>query len=225
MTTWALVQNNQIQVGPRDWNRWVFEGWLQEEMGIVYPVPPLPDQAIYQIDPVTAIVEVTISDPPAYNPRTQPPAGPWLTVQPTSVTGTWTIQDLDLPAARVNLKGALSANRYLREVGGTTAQIQGRTVPLDTDRVTRQIWANMLVANLSNVSYKFSSDIWLTLSQADIQTIAGVLIAKVQGDFDWEKSVIDLIDAAPDIATLNGIDVGDPPPPTPSTPPTTPGAP
>ena len=210
MTMWALVQNNQIKVGPRDWNRWVWRGWIQEEMSIDFAVPPLPDRDLYEIDPVTVITKVTISEPPSYNPRTQTPAGPWLTVEPTQVTGEWTIQDLDLSTAQTNLKAALAANRYDRETSGTTADIQGQTVPLDTDRVTRQIWANMLVAGLSNVSYKFSSNTWLTLSQADIQTITGILIAKVQADFDWEKSIIDLIDAAQDTATLNTIDVGDP---------------
>ena len=214
MAMWALIQENSIVLGPRTWNRWVFEGWIQDELGITFSLPQLDPTDSIIINDTVKIVGANIPDPPEMNSHTQQPAGPFLTYDGVSVTGYYTIADQDLAAAKNNLLSQLASNRYNREISGCTVTVQGNSVTIETDRINRQIWNNMLTAGLNNVVYKFSHTLWLTLTTSDIQNIAAALIAKVQGDFDWEQSVTNQILAAQDVATLNAIDIGDPIPAT-----------
>lgn len=208
MAMWALIHENQIVLGPRNWNRWVFQEWLQEELNIEISLPQLDPASSVIITDTVSIVVANISTPPPMNPHTQQPAGPFLTFNGTIVEGYYTIGEQNIDVAKTNLLNQLATNRYNREISGCEVVIQGQTVKVDTDRINRQIWNNMLTAGLDNVNYKFSPTVWLTLTTSDIQTIANALVTKVQGDFNWEQTVTNEILAATDIETLNSIDIG-----------------
>jgi hypothetical protein len=212
---WALVQNNQIQVGPRDWNRIVFQDWLQENMNISMVLDLAEPNYSVIIDSQTQIMPVIVDGLPEYNPYTQELAGPFMTVRDGFVEGYFTTANRNLDTVRGDMLNDLSNNRYNREVSGVEVTIQDVTFTVPTDRVNRDLWTAMTVAQLDNVSYKVDNRTWLVLTKSDIQTVVAAILTKIQGDYAWEKSIHDAIIAAPDHETLAGIDVGNPQPASP----------
>jgi hypothetical protein len=134
-------------------------------------------------------------------------AGPWLTVQGDHVQGVYTTVDQHHVTVQNSLKDQLSQNRYAFEVGGGFVTLSGEPVLIPTDRVNRDLWTAMVAAGLTTVNYKVHSDRWLTLSQADIQLVAGCLINMVQTLYNWEKNVVDEINNTTDLAQLAMIDI------------------
>ena len=93
--------------------------------------------------------------------------------------------------------------------------LQGLTLPVSTDRVTRQIWFNAIQQNIASQTWKFDNTTWLTLSLAEMQSVADAMTAHVQAAFDWEKSLHDQITSAADLATLANLNITWPDPPAP----------
>jgi len=218
---WALISNQILEVGPRDWNRWVFQGWIQENLNTLISLPQLPaSDDVIVVNSFTSIVPVVWDPDPVYNSRIQQLSGPILTVNTDSITGSYSVSDQPIAQVQNTMLGQLALNRYNQEVSGCTVTLQGLTLPVSTDRVTRQIWFNAIQQNIASQTWKFDNTTWLTLSLAEMQSVADAMTAHVQAAFDWEKSLHDQITSATDLATLANLNINWPDPPAPG-----PGAP
>jgi hypothetical protein len=216
---WALISNDVIEQGPRDWNRWVFQGWILEnlDLNIFLPQQPVSNDPII-VNDYTRIVPVIMETAPDFNSRTQQLAGPELSITLDNVTGFYTVADQPIPQVQGVMLDQLAANRYAQEISGCTVTLQDQTLWVSTDRVTRQIWLNALQLGVTNQTWKFNNTTWLTLTTAEMQSVADAMTAHVQAAFDWEKSLHDQIVSATDLLTLANINIMWPDPANPGAP-------
>jgi hypothetical protein len=205
---WILVYNNQIQLGPREYNRWIFQDWLAENLGIIISLPqqPLGNNPII-IDENTRIIVVFFAPQPDFNPRIQQLAGPFITLSYDYADATWQVADQDIDVVKSTMLSQLANNRYNQEIAGVTVVLQEQSLWVSSDRVTRQVWLNALQLGLTSQTWKFNNNTWLTLDNQEIQAVVSALAAHVEQAFAWEKTIHDQIVSAGDLATLANIDI------------------
>ena len=205
---WILVYNNQIQLGPREYNRWIFQDWLAENLGMIISLPqqPIGNNPII-IDENTRIIVVFFAPQPDFNPRIQQLAGPFVTMQYDYANAEYQVADQDIEVVKSTMLAELAANRYNQEVAGVTVVLQDQSLWVSSDRVTRQVWLNALQLGVTTQTWKFNNNTWLVLDTQEIQTVVSGLTAHVEQAFAWEKSVHDEIIAANDLATLANINI------------------
>ena len=139
---YALTQNNQIKVGPREYYWSAFRNFLEQE-GISTDNLPLNYSGTDPIilNETTRIVPVVIEAQPAYNQYTEQLAGPTYTITDTLVTGAYTVADREITAAKNSMKSTLAANRYVEENTSITLTVQATEVTVSTTRgFDRDIW-------------------------------------------------------------------------------------
>ena len=205
---WILVYNNQIQLGPREYNRWIFQDWLAENLGIIISLPqqPIGNNPII-INENTRIIVVFFAPQPDFNPRIQQLAGPFVTMQYDYANAEYQVADQDIEVVKSTMLAELATNRYNQEVAGVTVVLQDQSLWVSSDRVTRQVWLNALQLGVTTQTWKFNNNTWLVLDTQEIQTVVSALTAHVEQAFAWEKSVHDEIIAANDLATLANINI------------------
>jgi Domain of unknown function (DUF4376) len=208
---YVIVQNRQVfLLGPVDWRPRFIQSEF-DDLEIPYQVPPTEqgyiniDQALntgtqygVEIFPVASVIT------PDIDPLFQHPVGPFWSFANEQATMTWQVTDADINEIKGKLKNMLADARYTKEIAGTTAQIQGQTVALDTSRDARLQYTYSLASwpsPTSTVNWKFG-DTWIALAQSDMQTIVQTVTAYIQAQFDWETQSASQIDAATDIPTL-----------------------
>lgn len=205
---WILVYNNQIQLGPREYNRWIFQAWLLENLDITVNLPQqVTTTAPIIIDDNTRIIYVIFAPQPDFNARIQQLAGPFISLQHDYANAEWQVAYQSIETVKSTLLSDLATNRYNQEIAGATVVLQGQNLWVSTDRTTRQVWMNALQLGVSSQTWKFNNNVWLILDNQEIQKVVSALTAHVEQAFAWEKSVHDQIIAAPDLATLANIDI------------------
>lgn len=208
---YVLVHKERVLVGPRDWNRPMFEGALQK-LKLQALLPRRDPQTLpIEIDEDTYITNASIVIPP-HNEKIETYHGPyWNFENKELAVGTYQIKDKLLSSIRELLRNQAAAERYRKEVEGTTTEVQGTTVTLDTSRDGRNVFAQkyILMADDETVNWKFPEG-WLTLTKAELGAVVAAGTAHIQGAFDWEKDKIEEIEAAEDAAALDAIVIIEP---------------
>lgn len=196
--------------GPRDWNKYQFEGALEKE-GIFFQVgrgAPLEQEIPIIINDDARILRARY-EYPTYNPRTQSLEGPFWEFTEKEAIGTFQVVYQGIQFIRHNLKQVLAENRWKKEVAGIEVDIQNTTVKVSTAREDRNQFELLRNSGADNVLWKFN-DVWLTLSSADIVILADSVKNHVQQSFDWEKTISDSIDLIENPEEFETVDVGDP---------------
>ena len=205
---WALISGETIQVGPREWNRWVFQEWIQENLDLLISLPQQKlDNDVISVSDTVNIVPVVMNTDPSYNSKTQALSGPDLTVSSNIVTGSYQVVDLPVYFVQNSLLDHISAVRYNQEIAGTVTQIQSQNVRVATDRVSRSAWTHAVIGSSDTFNWKFDNTTWLSLDKTDVQTVTDAVLSHVNAAYNWEKSTSDQIQAAQDLATLDAINL------------------
>ena len=207
----TIVQNNQIKLGPRDYYWSAFKNYLTAN-NISSDNLPLNYDGSEPIilDKDTKILAVTEVTQPSYHEYTEQLAGPNWTINETNITGTYTVADTELLSAKNAMKATLAQNRYNEENTIINLTVQSTPVQVSTNRgFDRDIWFQMqnLLPIGSTQVYKFSNDLWLTLTKGDIDDVVAAIVSHVQGSFDWEANISTEIDNATNKAQLEAIDL------------------
>jgi hypothetical protein len=203
---YVLVHKNRVIVGPRDWNRAMFEGALQKEK-ITALIPRVPPEVWpYVIDSETYLstCENVIPD---HNPKIECLYGPFFNMENQSkVIQTWGVKMKFMDMIRQELKDLAASERYKKEVSGAQVEIQNTLVSLDTSREGRNIFVQKysLMADTDVVNWKFP-ECWLTITRAELGDCISAGAAHIQAAFDWEKDISDQIDAAQTESELDQI--------------------
>lgn len=214
MQLYALVHNNQIQVGPRPWNRSFFLEYLQEEE---LDSTDLPRQT--PTDPVIttdwSILLVTSVTYP--NPYVQPfdeLVGPFWTIHTDHITGLYTKQDAPLHSIKGTLKNTVASNRYKLETGKLDFTFSdGQVVGLFTEREERMIYLNTLQAlpDGMTVSFKFRDGVFRTgVTKAELQDIVNLGMLHISSAFEWEADKVQEIENAVSVEELKAIELRHP---------------
>lgn len=206
---YALVYNNRVINGPRDWNKFQFEGALEKE-GIFFQVgraAPLDEEIPIIVNENARIVKARY-EYPNYNTKIENLDGPYWTFTNDEVIGNFNIVEKPLQFIRSDLKQIVANNRWLKEIKGIELEVQGQQVKISTKREDRNQFDILRSRGENNIAWKFENDIWLTLTSTDIETISNEIYTYIQGCFDWEKQVNDLIDTTENAQDLDLIDLG-----------------
>lgn len=193
---YAVIYKNRVLVGPMDWNRAIFQGALAKEkiqVGLPRVAPDVLPLVINQDARIALVEEARL----AINSMVEYYYGPLWDLSGERAIANYEVHDIQIEFARANFKQLAADERYKREVAGTTTEIQGQSVTLDTSRDGRNIFVQKysLMADGDTVNWKFPEG-WLVITKADLGAIVAAGAAHIQSCFDWEKTINDQIDAA-----------------------------
>jgi hypothetical protein len=203
----VIVYDNQVVLGPMRWNKYRFENFLVEEHEIVATLPSTNDtETMVTVNEVCAIYPIQKSPDPVYNPVIEMLHGPFWDFSNNVATSSYQVQSFEIDAVKNTLKAKTSAERYRKEIAGTTLTIQNTTVTLTTDRDNRNNINNtyLITADNSTIQFKFLEG-YLTLSKSELETIVNTIHNYVQTQFIWESNKVNEIDNCTTLEQLAAI--------------------
>jgi hypothetical protein len=208
---YILVNNDHVINGPRAWNYRSFESTLVEDLEIEFKLPmTYTSTEPIVIDENTKIVSCRL-EYAAHNPKIEYLHGPFWNFDEEVAIGTFQVMPTPVDVIKGALKQQVAGNRWIKEVSGTTAEIQGKTVTIDTSRDGRNIFVQkyLLMSDSDTVEWKFPEG-WLVLSRAELGSVVNAGVAHVQNQFSWEAAKITEIDSCTTSTELDLVDLGDP---------------
>lgn len=195
---YALIENNQIKVGPRDYSKGIFELYLTKN-SVDFTMPwRYNTNEVLQVAEGISLVPTQDPEIPSHHSITEQLAGPYWTITDTLVTGTYSVADVPLDAAKNKMKEFIADARYTKEVSGTTVTVQDTEVSIGTGRgFDRDVWYQALASMGSDDTklFKFQNT-WLQLTKTDVETIVSAINTHVQGAFEWENTKVQIAESA-----------------------------
>jgi hypothetical protein len=191
----VVVYQNNVVLGPMKWNRFRFQNFLMEEHEITTILPKL-NESVIVVNEDCTIYPVQTTPDPQFNSTTQMLNGPFWQFTDTEAISSYKVRQLNIDAVKNMMKARAAKERYRKEISGTTATIQGKTVTLSTDRDSRTTINNtyLITDSADTVQWKFSSA-WLTLSKEELALMVATINAHVQEQFTWELEKVTEIDS------------------------------
>lgn len=209
---YALIHNNQIQVGPRQWSWSFFKDYLDEQdLDASLLTKDEPEEPI--ITDTWKILPVEHIAVPSYDMMFEQLAGPFLTIGDTSVTGYFDVVPESINIAKNKMKGIVTNNRYVREMSGVEYTFSdGNKILVSTTRENRSIYNQTYqgMADGEIISFKFSPNAFQQVTKLELSEIIANINALVQSAFSWEYDKYAEIDSANTIDDLKTIQLYDP---------------
>lgn len=203
---YILVNGGTIVWGPTQWNRRIFELEILEEFDISISLPQTKnDTTPINIGDLGKIVAVGACTMPEFHPLTETLDGPIWNFSKDVAEFTYTKRQLTVEEAKPNYTSAITNSRWKYEISGTTANIQGIDVEISTSRNNRNMWAIMYSLGAPK-SWKFKGDVWIDLTAEDMKTLAEAVHTHVQGSYDEERRLHELVANAQYISDLLDIE-------------------
>lgn len=203
---YVLIYKDRVISGPRDWNRAMFLGAL-EDVGIRDVLLPrvAVDNLPYIINEDARIAECRL-EYPAYNQKIEYAHGPFWDFSDPVALGTFQLVPHPIDVVRDYLRGQAAAERYQKEISGVKITIQGQEFQISTAREDREVYAQTAayLADGASVNWKFGR-VWLTINKTELQSIAAAVAAHVQSAFSWESAKVQEIDSAATVEELDAI--------------------
>lgn len=208
---YAVTHNNQILLAPVAWNPRFFNAVIEDDTDIKVNILSSDVNNLPLMLGNGIVVRECVEVRPPLNSKIETYAGPEWTFTDTLVTATYSVVNKPLEIVKAELIQVLAAERYKKEIAGTTALIQGHTVTVDTARGTRDIFVQqyLLLPDNDIVGWKFP-ECWLNLSKTELGACVAAGVAHVQTQFAWEKNLTEQINACTTHAELDAIVIVDP---------------
>jgi hypothetical protein len=193
---YAVIFKDRVIVGPMNWNRGIFQGSLEKEKIKILLPRVAPDTLPLVINSDVKIMQVE-ENRPQINSMVEYYYGPIWDISGDTAIASYVVMDQNIDTARNNFKQLAAEERWKKEVAGTTVEVQGTTVTIETDRETRNIFIQKLsiMSDTETVNWKFPES-WLVLSKLDLVQVVTAGAQYIQSCFDWEKDISDQIDSA-----------------------------
>lgn len=210
---YLLVQNRTtVLLGPIDWRPRFIQSELNDlmdsgDLTVKYTVPSS-EQGYVNIGDGIEIFPVNMTIP-AHDLNYQYLSGPFYTYDSTNVAqGTYTVNDLDINSVKSNLKQVVAAQRYIKQISGTTVTVANTTFSVGTDTDTLNQFVSLSNATgINTINYK-SPNGFISVTGTDIQSIVNQINTYIQEQFTWEMTTGQAIDAASDVTTLQTLVTG-----------------
>lgn len=207
---YVLIHKDRVIVGPMAWNRAMFDGALNK-LKITHTLPrAAPSDLPLIIDDDTRLAE-SVYEYPEHNAKITYLNGPFWNFDAPVAVGTFVVEPIAVEFIKGNLKQEVAAERYRREELGTTHELQGVSVTLDTSRSGRDIFAQtyLLMADGDVKSWKFPQG-WFTITKSELGSIVATGVSYIQSCFDWERAKSEEIDACETAAQLDAVVIVEP---------------
>lgn len=207
---YALIQNNEIKVGPRDWRYYFFKQYLDSNDldSSQLPISEPSDRKV--ITEQWKIIPVTQLDIPETEQYFQQLAGPYWTVYDEYITGYYDVAPVPVEAAKNTLKQIVTDNRYKAEVGGCLFTFaDGTEVTLYTTREDRNVYlqAFQILTEGQSIVFKFEGSIFRSVTKDELGLIVATGAAHIQAAFDWEAQKYAEIDQCETIEQLKLVNI------------------
>lgn len=199
---------DEVLLGPIDWRPAFIASVLQSDLDL--PIKPevlASDEARIPYDILPNVrVRPIVEESTEYDPKIQFLNGPFWAYTDEHAVMTWIAADKDINLVRSELKTIVAGVRYNKEIAGTTVEIQGQTVSIDTNRGSRDIFVQkyLLMGDNDVVEWKFPEG-WLSLTKTDLGLAVSAGADHVQNQFAWESQKSAEIDACVTLAELANI--------------------
>lgn len=205
---YVLTQNDQVILGPIQWNSRMFESAIEDDAETLVKIAPSDKDLLPLVYDNGVKIRLADEVRPEINAKIQCYDGPAWAFTDTVGTATYFAVDKNIDLVRGELKNILAAERYRREVAGTTAVIQGQTVTVDTMRGTRDVFVQqfLLLPDTGTSEWKFPEG-WLVLTKSDLGACVAAGVSHVQSQFGWEALLVAQIDAAPTLTELDALEI------------------
>ena len=203
---YLLVENRQIvHLGPVFWRPRFIQSVLND-LDTEYTLAPTEPNQYIKISDNIEIFPITSIEQPQYDPAFEQLAGPFWTYGAESVSGTYSVAPRELTAVKNSLKSLAADERYKKEIAGITLTVHSMEINVPTDRETRSNYVQKLIAMTDSVQWKFSEG-WVTFSKDEFTAMIQSVDSYVQAQFDWESSIVALIDSATTAEELRAITI------------------
>lgn len=203
----VITLDGNVILGPKPWNRLMFQECLQEECGVSYTLPNDNDAGTpFVVSPTVSVLPVVSMPEPAFNSKIQRLDGPYWNLNAQRAQMSFTVGDLPIDAVRNMLKAVVASNRYSAETGGIKVTVQGQEVTVDTARGSRDIFVDAYnsMGDADTINWKFPEG-WMVLTKVELGAIVAAGKQHIQDCFNWEKGKDDEIDAAQTLDALDAI--------------------
>lgn len=211
---YALIQDNQIKVGPREWRYHFFKQYLDfnDLDSAVLPIAEPTDGKVVTAD-LWKIIPVAPLDVPSYDSTFEQLAGPYWTINQDDITGYYDVVPVSVDAAKNILKQRITDVRYKVETGGCPFTFDdGTEVKLYTTREDRNVYfhAYQIITEHQSITFKFERSIFKSLTKDMLGSIIATGAEHVQATFEWEASKYEEIETCITLDQLKLIDINYP---------------
>jgi hypothetical protein len=192
---YALVNGQELLLGPIKFNYRMINSVLEEELEVDYRVT----SQDYQNVPLHFTEDIKIlparNDIPEFDPRFQSVSQTNHTITDTEVVFYYDVSDKSLEQIKGEYKAGVKPERQRRENTSIEVTINTSSITVSTDRENRLALASKYIAGPGPHNFKFDNGTWLEITTEDLQTIIQAVDSKVQEAYDWELAKLQEIDA------------------------------
>jgi hypothetical protein len=211
MIKYVFVQNRKtILLGPFFWSKYrTFQSECDElfengDLSTEFKIPS-EEQGYINIGEGFEIFPLTESTGTVHLDMFEEPVGPYYSFVGKEAKESYSAKELPIESVRINLKKVVSAERYNRENLRTTIYVGNSSISVGTDRNARIYYSSLLTGiGDSPINYK-SSNGFISLTGEDLKTIVDGIYSYVQEQFNWEKSMSELIDSTDSVEGLKSV--------------------
>ena len=208
MSAFTLLNNNQIVIGPRDWNPKYFEYFLKQEFNIDNTLPEDTNFGTLVFNDSVRIVPTQFTMDPTIDSLFEVLAGPQFSFDEYgNHFASYVAEELPIETVKHNLKMVISNNRYIKETTPITRDINGKIITIYTNRESRvtYVQALLMADEFYSSNWKFAEG-FVTINKLDLQSI-GLLNSYFQLCFDWESNKFSEIDSKETVSDLRLINI------------------
>ena len=205
---YVLTHNDRVLLGPINFNSRMFNSEIEDELEIVTNIRPS-DVNNVPLDLGDGLkIRFATETRDIINSKIQVHTGPFWEFTETTGNAHYVAADKSIDIVKQELKEVLAAERYRREISGAKTTIQGLEVTVETARGIRDVFVQqfLLLPEDGTTTWKFQEG-WLTLTKSELGQCVQAGVSKVQSAFDWEASVVILIDSATTLTGLDAIEI------------------
>jgi hypothetical protein len=196
MDNYVIVNNGYVIAGPWPWARVRFETVILEDLEVTVELPStMTPGTPYVVDDNTSIYSVAHGEDIPNDPRTEFSHGPLWDFSTGVAVYHYEPMAMELDSSKTILYQEVADIRWLKEVNGCKVTLGGVEYSFGTDRDTRNVLSSALSSSQETLNWKINSETWITLTKSDLQTVVDAIALYVQSCFDWEKNLVDQINA------------------------------
>ena len=195
---YALVNGQQLLLGPIDFNCRMINSVLEEELEVDFRVT----SNDYQSVPIIFTEDLKILPArnyiPEYDPRFQSVSQTSHIITDVEVVFSYSVSDKSLEQIKNERKAEVAPERWNKENTTVTVTLNDKDITVSTSRDNRLSLVSKLLSGDGPYNFKFNNGVWEEISKTDLQTILNEIDNVVQAAFDWELAKLAEIDACVD---------------------------
>jgi hypothetical protein len=199
-----VEKQTRVLLGPSFWRHRFFQSEL-DDLEIDYTLSPTDPDGYLRINGELELFPIELSSAPELDPIYEQFVGPFYYYKENVAHEVYQKKDLDINSVKQNLKLIAKNERIRKQNLNISTTVANTEIQIATDIDTQNKY--IALANsvgTDTINYKSSAG-FLTLTGSDFQIIVDTIHNYTQEQFNWEKSICDMIDSAETVDELKKI--------------------